>query len=314
MSLGVNPGRVVGRPGPSRRGGGCRGFTPIELPVVRQGRRAAFTLIELPVVRHAFTLIELLVVIAIIALLVGILLPSLQNAKMLAKQVACKARLKAIGHAAMLYQSQYGEYVPICWDNYYNGPRQWMSWRVLLLPYVPSYEAFNCPAGLDTSPPGEVFHSNAEVTAHRLGGDDVDRPVCNAGSYGVIEQSSLPTFETMACTGIVQQGHPVVSLVFSTRPGVAWRDPAHSVYVADSRWCEGPVTYPTRAPRSTVGTSVIRPPSHPNYFKPNVVTRRFADRHFGTNCLFLGGHVSSYETRELDEMVAEKGHCVWDVH
>ncbi|MHC4294056.1 MAG: prepilin-type N-terminal cleavage/methylation domain-containing protein [Planctomycetota bacterium] len=50
-----------------------------------------------------FTLIELLVVIAIISLLVTILMPSLQKAKMLAKDTMCKANLSGIGKAAYYY-------------------------------------------------------------------------------------------------------------------------------------------------------------------------------------------------------------------
>ncbi|KKK91752.1 hypothetical protein LCGC14_2709780 [marine sediment metagenome] len=61
---------------------------------------------------QAFTLIELLVVIAIIALLVSILLPSLQQAKNLAKAVICKTRIKGLGTAIMLYQEGCGGWVP----------------------------------------------------------------------------------------------------------------------------------------------------------------------------------------------------------
>ncbi len=55
--------------------------------------------------KNGFTLIELLVVISIIALLLSILMPSLNKAKQVAREVVCKAHLHSLGQFYHMYAS-----------------------------------------------------------------------------------------------------------------------------------------------------------------------------------------------------------------
>lgn len=76
-------------------------------------------------VKRAFTLVELLVVIGIIALLISILLPSLNKARDAALRTACLNNLHQISLYLAMYSSQFDSYLPI--GYFLNGPRNGCS-------------------------------------------------------------------------------------------------------------------------------------------------------------------------------------------
>jgi prepilin-type N-terminal cleavage/methylation domain-containing protein len=63
--------------------------------------------------RHGFTLVELLVVIGIIALLVSILLPTLNRARESARRTKCLANLRSIGQFVNMYANAFKGQIPI---------------------------------------------------------------------------------------------------------------------------------------------------------------------------------------------------------
>lgn len=102
--------------------------------------------------RKAFTLVELLVVITIIGILVGLLLPAVQQAREAGRQTTCRNNLRQIGIATTAYHEKNRKFPPgavwVC--NNTNLSRG--SIFIRLLPHLEKknlYEHFDLTQGTD---------------------------------------------------------------------------------------------------------------------------------------------------------------------
>jgi len=127
---------------------------------------------------RAFTLVELLVVISVIAILIGLLLPALGNARLAARSAACLSNIRQLQIASLMYTNDHrGRLIEPGLPEGGIGPREELSWVNTLREYAAD--------GIDARSPGDV----SPHWSREKGGEDV--PVFGttnrfrATSYGV---------------------------------------------------------------------------------------------------------------------------------
>ena len=107
-------------------------------------------------IRRAFTLVELLVAVGIIAILIGLLLPSLAKARRAGQIVHCSSNLRQMGIAFTFYAAAHRDVYPAAQDWVMTAPDYitlWMGmgYRPLLEPFISRSTGrpsafFICPA------------------------------------------------------------------------------------------------------------------------------------------------------------------------
>ena len=146
-----------------------------------------------------FTLVELLVVISIIALLLSILMPSLQRARESARTVICKVHMRQIGIASIMYSDGNDDWIcPAVGPYVPRTPIANRYWYAKFIPYVSASMAkegklFNCPSD---KKPREVTAGSVTYALNysypdyfgNMGFEGWDTP---GSPYGLIKRTKL---------------------------------------------------------------------------------------------------------------------------
>lgn len=149
--------------------------------------------------RRGFTLVELLVVIGIIAVLISILLPSLQRAKEAANGVKCQSNCKQLMYAFTLFAMDHKNKLPGSMASFDGNPDH-ADWLYGIIPGTNSPGNFNtCPQS------GTVFPYTKDADLYRCPSADANGKGDFGGSNGKFDYAFFTTFSGATISNIPQE-------------------------------------------------------------------------------------------------------------
>jgi len=239
-------------------------------------------LLQRPRTSHGFTLVELLVVIGIIALLIGILLPTLSRARSLAVTLKCSSNLRQMGIVLLNYANAYKGQSVRANCNYRplgtEANPNYVRWPVGLADsgFLVKYNSALAPTSI-LKCPAQPFLPNSGATIYERGGD-----------YGLNSDLNSYSTKTVGTTATANYhdfgGRRTTEVRNPAEYAVMWDSATPLLDASSPGWIYNGSTF-DGPPPVTAGTPDLRPDP---------------TRHRGMgNVLFQDGHVTTVRPGDI---------------